>query len=252
MLPHENLIYVADQIHIPYGPRSTAELQQFSCAITEFLLQHNSKIIVVACNTATAAALNYLRQTFTDISFVGMEPAVKPAARQTQTGQVGVLATAATIQSERYADLMARFAQNVTVYEDPCFGLVQAIEAGHFATPQTKHLLQTILQPMLTRQVDTVVLGCTHYPFVIDVIAEIVGTAVSIIDPAPAVARQTERVLAKEGLLNQTNSSPHIRLITTGSRRDFASFVAQTLALDCVVETAVWQNKQLTLPTPAK
>lgn len=247
LMPHENLIYVADQGHVPYGPRSAAEIQHFSRAITHFLRQQQAKIIVVACNTATAAALNDLRQTFPDISFVGMEPAVKPAARQTQTGQVGVLATTTTIKSERYADLMARFAQDVTVYEDPCLGLVEAIEAGEFATPETKQLLQSILQPMLAKQVDTVVLGCTHYPFVVDVIEEIVGTAVSIIDPAPAVARQTQRVLGKEELLNQTNTSPRIRLLTTGNSTDFVSFVERTLALEAVVETAVWQNGQLTI-----
>lgn len=249
LLPQENLIYVADQGHVPYGPRSVAEIQQFSQAITEFLCQQTAKIIVVACNTATAAALNYLRNTFPDISFVGMEPAVKPAARQTKTGKVGVLATATTIQSERYADLMARFAQDVTVYEDPCVGLVQAIEAGDFATPETKQRLQTILQPMLAHQVDTVVLGCTHYPFVVNGIREVVGTAVSIIDPAPAVARQTQRVLEKEGLLNITNFSPSLRLITTGAKSQLDFFVKKTLGLDAEIETAVWQNTHLTQPS---
>ncbi len=244
LLPAENLIYIADQAHVPYGPRSITEIRQFSQAIIEFLCQQDAKMIVVACNTATAAALTYLRETFPHISFVGMEPAVKPAAQQTKTGNVGVLATAATIKSERYADLMHRFAQNVTVFEDPCIGLVRAIEAGEIDTPSTTELLQSILTPMQTHDVDTFVLGCTHYPFVLPIIKQIVGTAVSIIDPAPAVALQTKRILEKEGLLNITKLPSSIRFITTGEQHQLEQFVQHVLHYKDEVETAVWHNDQ--------
>lgn len=244
-MPQENLIYLADQAHVPYGPRSAQEIQQFSQAITEFLCQQNAKIIVVACNTATAAALTYLRKTYPEIAFVGMEPAVKPAAQETKTGNVGVLATATTIKSERYADLMHRFAQNVVVYEDPCIGLVKAIEAGKIEDASTSQLLQNILTPMQKNDVDTFVLGCTHYPFVLPTIEEILGTAVSIIDPAPAVARQTQRVLEKHSILNINTKSPTIRLITTGQVPLFAGFVNSTLCLDADAETAVWHNSKI-------
>ena len=244
-LPNEHLIYLADQAHVPYGPRSKAEIRQFSQAIVEFLCQQKAKIIVVACNTATGAALNYLRETFPQISFVGMEPAVKPAALQTKTGHVGVLATASTIKSERYADLMHRFAQNVTVYEDPCIGLVKAIEAGDIDSPSTTELLQSILSPMQTHHVDTFVLGCTHYPFVLPMIEQIVGTAVSIIDPAPAVARQTQRILHQEDLLNITDRQPPLRLITTGQKQQLQQFVRHVLQFEEEVETAVWQDNHL-------
>ena len=241
LLPHENLIYIADQEHVPYGPRPAQEIQQFSQAITDFLCQHNAKIIVVACNTATAAALNYLRETYPDMPFVGMEPAVKPAAQQTKAGKVGVMATATTIKSERYVDLMHRFARNIIVYEDPCVGLVKAIEAGKIENESTIQLLQQILAPMQANHVDTFVLGCTHYPFVLPAIEEILGTAVSIIDPAPAVARQTKRILEKNNLLNLTtaNPTPHYRFITTGQKYQLEHFVHQVLQLEAVVETAV-------------
>ena len=241
-LPNEHLIYLADQAHVPYGPRSQPEIRQFSHTIVEFLCQQSAKIIVVACNTATGAALNYLRETFPHISFVGMEPAVKPAALQTKTGNVGVLATASTIKSERYADLMHRFAQDVTVYEDPCIGLVKAIEAGDIDSPSTIELLQSILTPMQTHHVDTFVLGCTHYPFVLPMIREIVGTAVSIIDPAPAVARQTKRVLEKESLLNINQDQPMLRFITTGQKQQLQQFVHHVLQFEEDVETAVWDS----------
>ncbi len=239
LLPHENLIYIADQARVPYGTRATQEIQHFSSHIAHFLDQQHVKIIVVACNTATAAALPFLRQIFPHISFVGMEPAVKPAAQQTQSGKVGVLATAATIQSERYATLMHRFAQNVTVYEDPCLGLVEAIEAGAIAAPSTAVLLHNIIDPMLTKGVDTLVLGCTHYPFVAPIIADIVGTDVAIIDPAPAVARQTKQILTQQNLLNPTKNTPVIQFLTTGVPSQLNTFVQTILHWDVAIETAV-------------
>lgn len=198
-LPHEDLLFFADQGHVPYGPRPAGQIQQFSTSITQFLLDQGAKLIIIACNTATASALNHLRKTFPDVPFVGMEPAIKPGARKTKTGKVGVLATATTFESQRYASLMARFAQHVTLYEDPCRGLVERVEAGELDTPETEAFLRDVLNPMLLAGVDTFVLGCTHYPFVAPLIQRLVGSA-TLIDPTPAVIRQTKRLLTKYDL----------------------------------------------------
>ena len=173
-LPAADLVYLADQAHVPYGVRTLAEIRHFSQEITRFLLAQGSDLIVVACNTASGAALTYLRETFPQTPFVGMEPAVKPAARQTRSGMVGVLATVSTFGSPRYAHLMARFARTIQVFEDPCLGLVPLIEAGKVDAMETAVLLRRILTPMLTAGVDTLVLGCTHYPFVQPVIERLV------------------------------------------------------------------------------
>jgi len=141
IMPHENLVYFADQQHVPYGPRSDSEVQRFSLEISRFLIGLGAKIIVVACNTASAAALEYLRETLPDIAFVGMEPAIKPGAVETQNGRVGVLATVGTFDSRRYASLMTRFAREITVYEDSCPGLVEQIEAGELDSRETRIIL---------------------------------------------------------------------------------------------------------------
>ncbi len=241
LLPYESLIYVADQAHVPYGTRAKEEVQRFSKAIAQFLLAHEAKVIVVACNTASAAALSFLRFRFPQVLFVGMEPAVKPAARETETGKVGVLATQGTFASERYADLMTRFAQDVTVVQDPCLGLVDLIEQGDLA--ETESLLETIVTPMLAADVDTFVLGCTHYPFVIPVLRKVVGTAVSIIDPAPAIGRQVKRVLERSANLSSGLSPVQLDLYTTGQRVKFERQLQQLLGYEQAVKTAVWREK---------
>lgn len=238
LLPDEDLIYLADQAHVPYGPRPDAEVLQFSQRITQFLLAQNVKLVVVACNRASAAALTALRHAFPGVPFVGMEPAVKPAVQHTKTGKVGVLATVGTLQSERYASLMTRFARHLTVYEDPCLGLVDLIEAGQVDGPETEKLLHRVVEPMLAQGVDTLVLGCTHYPFIRPLL-EHIAPAAAIIDPAPAVARQTHRVLAQAGRRPPGNSG-QLRLISTGPAEPFARLARQLIAYEAVVETAVW------------
>ncbi|MEJ2750255.1 MAG: glutamate racemase, partial [Anaerolineae bacterium] len=229
-LPQEPILYLADQANVPYGSRSLAEIRAFSEAITRYLLQLGAKIIVVACNTASGAALTYLRQTFPDVLFVGMEPAVKPAARQTKSGKVGVLATAGTFESQRYEALMARFGQGVDVFENPCLGLVDLIEAGNLAGADTETLLRACVAPMLSQGVDTLVLGCTHYPFVRPLLEKIVGPAVNIIDPAPAVARQTIRLLQENDLLVEGTAVPPITALTTGPATQLEQFANQVLS----------------------
>lgn len=198
-LPREHTLYIADQAHVPYGSRQSAEVRAFSEGITRCLLDAGASVIVVACNTASAAALHDLRARFPDVPFVGMEPAVKPAAEHTRTGVIGVLATPATFQGDLFASLLDRYGGGVRVLTRPCPGLVAAVEAGALDGPATEALLRSHLEPMLAAGIDQLVLGCTHYPFLAPVISRIVGPGVAVLDPAPAVARQTARVLARLG-----------------------------------------------------
>ncbi|HUM25231.1 MAG TPA: glutamate racemase, partial [Anaerolineales bacterium] len=207
-MPEESVLYFGDQGHVPYGPRSMGQIQSFSAGITRFLLDHGSKLIVVACNTASAAALTYLRESFPGVSFVGMEPAVKPAAETTKTGRVGVLATPATFQGALYASVVERFGAGVELFQHTCPGLVSQIEKGELDSAATRAILEDALHPMLEKNIDTVVLGCTHYPFVIPLIQEVVGGAerVRVIDPAPSVAKQAKRLLEAAGMKNPAGS----------------------------------------------
>ncbi len=216
LMPTEPVIYFGDQGHIPYGPRSRDQIRDFSETITRFLLDKRAKLIVVACNTASAAALSYLRHSHPEMDFVGMEPAVKPAAEQTRTGVVGVLATPATFQGALFASVVERFAGGVELLKDTCPGLVQQIEAGNLDGPATRRILESALYPMLDRHIDTVVLGCTHYPFVIDQIQQIVGDGVRVIDPAPAVARQAKRLLDKKSTALSEGPRGAVQFYTSG------------------------------------
>lgn len=242
LMPDEDLIYFGDQAHVPYGPRSMAQIQKYSERITRFLLKHNSKIIVVACNTASAAALKYLRVTFPEISFVGMEPAVKPAAEKTQTGRVGVLATPATFQGALYASVVERFGAGVELFQHTCPGLVNQIEAGELDSPKTRAILEDALLPMLEKNIDTVVLGCTHYPFVIPLIRQIAGENVRVIDPAPSVARQVKRLLEAEGMMNQAGQGAGIRYFTSGVSAAMKSLLPLLLDTDGEVESVSWKK----------
>lgn len=242
LMPNENIIYFGDQGHVPYGPRPMEQIQDFSEGITRFLLSQNSKIIVVACNTASAAALTHLRQTFPDMKFVGMEPAVKPAAEKTQTGKVGVLATPATFQGALYASVVERFAHGVELFQNTCNGLVQQIELGNLEGDETRKILEDALYPMLEKNIDTVVLGCTHYPFVIPLIEKIVGEKVRVIDPAPAVAKQVKRLLEAREMLNQSRRDGSIRFVTSGDANAARSILQVLLGIDGNVETVKWKN----------
>jgi glutamate racemase len=177
----------------------------------------------VACNTATAAALEHLRLTFPDTPFVGMEPAVKPGAVQTRSGKIGVLATAGTFESQRYASLLARYGDGIIAYESDCPGLVEQIEAGALDSQETRNILEEAIRPMLAAGVDTLILGCTHYPFVQPQVEQIAGPGVTIIDPAPAVAQQAKRVLEKLGVGGDgLETAEPIQLFTSGDEASFA------------------------------
>ena len=245
LLPSQPVIYLGDQFHVPYGQRSLEEVRQFSTAITKFLLAKGAKLIVVACNTASAAALHPLREDFPEVPFVGMEPAVKPAAEQTHTGVVGVLATYATFQGALYASVVERFARGVTVLQDPCIGLVDQIEKGNLSGVETHRILERALLPMLAKGIDRVVLGCTHYPFVIPLIQEIVGPDVVVINPAPAIARQTHRLLQEHGWLADHNSSAPMEFYTTGNLQQFQSLLSLLMKEQSPVHQAIWKGLQL-------
>lgn len=242
-MPEEDVIYLGDQGHVPYGPRPMVQIQQFSEAITRFLLNSGAKIIVVACNTASAAALQYLRGQFPHVPFVGMEPAVKPAAEHTQSGVVGVLATPATFQGALYASVVERFANGVVLLQHTCPGLVNQIEQGDLNGPQTRAILEDALLPMLAQGIDTVVLGCTHYPFVIPLIQEIVGGNVRVIDPAPAVARQVRRVLEAKGVKRPGGGKGSVRVFTSGQVNALRSLLPRLLGEEALIESVVWEGE---------
>ncbi len=245
-LPDESILFMADQGHVPYGGRPLEEVRQFAVSITRFLLDQGAKLIVVACNAASAAALHHLRQVFPTVPFVGMEPAIKPAAEHTHTGIVGVLATPATFQGALYASVIERFAQGVTVLQDTCPGLVVQIEAGSLDTPETRQILERALQPMLEHGIDTVVMGCTHYPFVIPLIQEITGPNVRVIDPAPAVVRQISRLLEHRQLRAAPGREPApLHVWTSGNPGHLQSLLPILLGESHLVQGLIWQNELL-------
>ena len=244
LMPEEDILYFGDQGHVPYGPRSMGQIQNFSEGITKFLLDHDSKLIVVACNTASAAALAYLRERFPLVPFVGMEPAVKPAAETTRTGKVGVLATPATFQGALYASVVERFGTGVEFFQHTCPGLVNQIEKGELSSEDTRAILEDALLPMLdaSRNIDTVVLGCTHYPFVIPLIEQIVGKNVRVIDPAPSVAKQVKRLLEVAGTKSQAQGRASVRFFTSGNPSEMKSMLPVLLGESGDVELVIWKN----------
>lgn len=244
-LPAQDVIYFADQAHVPYGSRPLEQVREYSKTITEFLLDQGAGLIVVACNTASAAALKMLRTQYAPIKFVGMEPAIKPAAEQTKTGSVGILATPATFQGALYASVVERFANGVQILQVTCPGLVAQIESGDLAGPKTRRILENALLPMLAKGVDTIVLGCTHYPFVIPLIQQIAGASVRVIDPAPAVARQTGRMLAEIGLLSASESSGRSVYFTSGDPERFDQFASAVLQDEIHSSHLKWRNDRL-------
>lgn len=241
-MPHEDILYLADQGHVPYGPRSLAEVRGFSEAITRYLLEAGAKLIVVACHTASAAALTHLRATFPEVQFVGMEPAVKPAAETTDSGVVGVLATAATFQGELYASVVERFAQDVRVLPSTCPGLVRQIEAGDLTGSETRRILEEVLTPMLAEGIDAVVLGCTHYPFVADLIGEIAGPGVRIIEPSEAIARQTQRLLMQSQLANDVDKAGVTRYLTSGDPAEMQRQIESLLGVVAQPVGLTWED----------
>lgn len=194
-LPQYDLVYFADSKYCPYGPRPQAEIRALSKRIVEFLISKNCGVIVVACNTASAAALYYLRETFPHIQFVGMEPAVKPAARATRSGKIAVLATQGTFAGELFSNTRDEYARDVQVLTVYPSDWVARVERGDIDTPETFASVARVIEPLLAQDVDEIVLGCTHYPFLEPLIEQIAQGRATILDPSDAVAEQTARVL---------------------------------------------------------
>lgn len=208
LLPHESLLYVADCGYIPYGEKSPAFILERSRQVAGFFREQGAKAVVIACNTATVAAVADLRLDYPDWPLVGMEPAVKPAAAATRSGVVGVLATTGTLQSAKFAALLDRFATDVRVITQPCPGLVELIESGDLSSPALRQLLQVYIDPLLSAGCDTIILGCTHYPFLKPLLAQMLPASIILIDTGAAVARQLKRLLGERDLLATDPAQP--------------------------------------------
>lgn len=249
LLPESEYVYYSDNAHCPYGEKSPEYIQDRARAITERLLKEGADVIVVACNTATAAAISVLRSEYSDASsqevrdrvqkltggrhdhicFIGMEPAVKPAALGTKTGVVGVLATAGTLKGSKYLKTKESVDDQVNVFEHVGRGFVELVEEGRLSGSEAEDVVKASLGPLLSAGADIIVLGCTHYPFLLPVLQKVAGPDIRFIDPAPAVARQLVHVLERDGMLSAGEassalarnasavpSSPHVKLLSSG------------------------------------
>lgn len=250
LLPEAEYVYYSDNAHCPYGEKSPEYIQNRARAITERLLKEGADVIVVACNTATAAAISVLRSEYSDASsqevrdrvreltggrhdhicFIGMEPAVKPAALGTRTGVVGVLATAGTLKGSKYLKTKESVDDQVNVFEHVGWGFVELVEEGRLSGSEAEDVVKASLVPLLSAGADIIVLGCTHYPFLLPVLQKVAGPDIRFIDPAPAVARQLVHVLERDGMLSAGDassalarnasavpSSPHVKLLSSGN-----------------------------------
>ena len=225
-LPHEHLLYVGDSGCAPYGDRSAAFVTERAAAMTRFLVELGAKAVVVACNTATAIAVESLRARLA-VPIIAIEPAVKPAASRTRTRIVGVLATTATLSSPNMAKLLANYGSDVEFLVQPCPGLADQVERGELASEETRVLVERYVRPLTDKGADILVLGCTHYPFLSPLIEEIAGPGVDVIDPATAVARELRRRLQSADLLRTGTEPGSERFWTTGSVEAVASIVEQ-------------------------
>ncbi len=211
LLPEEKYIYYSDNAHCPYGEKSREYIIERSREITRFLLENGCDIIVVACNTATAAAIATLREEF-PVRFIGMEPAVKPAVKTTKTGVVGVLATAGTLRADKYLNTRERFSEGVRITEHVGQGFVELVEKGCLTGPEAESIVKASLKPLLDDGADRIVLGCTHYPFLWETISKTAAELypdrdIEIIDPAPAVARHLLEIMKQEGIIRKEGFS---------------------------------------------
>lgn len=220
-MPDESLIYLADTAHVPYGDKDEAFVYQRCIAVTDFLLAQGIKALVVACNTATAAAVSQLRQDYPDLPIIGMEPAIKPAVTVTRNGVIGVLATTGTLRSHRFASLLKRYAAGVEVKSQACPGLADRIEAGELDSAETRSLLLKYVEPLISSGCDTVVLGCTHYPFLRPLLQELLPADIAIVDTGAAVARRVKMVLQEcQGF--SCNNAPSVSVWASGSHEHMA------------------------------
>jgi glutamate racemase len=238
LLPNESLLYFADSGFAPYGEKPEAVIVERAVSIAAFLLTQNIKALVVACNTATAAAIAGLRSRYPDLPVVGVEPGLKPAASLTHSGTIGVLATASTLASEKFLKLQSQVAQDarVTFLLQACNGLAHQIEKGELSSRETQQLVERYVTPLLAQQADTLVLGCTHYPFVEQLIRDVAGPEVKIVDTGEPVARQLQRLLEQRDLLRQIPATDRLMAFTTGSSSTLSLAFSKLLRLEALVQ----------------
>ncbi len=215
LLPNESTIYLADSANAPYGPKGKDTIIAYSKKNTELLLKKQCKLIVVACNTATTNAISVLRQTY-PVPFIGIEPAIKPAALQTKTKAIGILATKGTLSSALFSKTSAQFTTNIKVIEQEGNGIVELIENGKLVSEEMINLLSCYLKPMIAAKIDYLVLGCTHYPYLMPLLNKLLPAHVKIIDSGQAVAKQTKAILEQNNLLNLSGCNPKIDFFTNG------------------------------------
>lgn len=212
LLPDHSTLYVCDQAHVPYGPRTHTEVRRFTTSMMQYLINQGANPIVIACNTASGAALQHVRKVFPETDFIGLVPAIKPAAESTQSGRIGVLATAGTFRGKLYLHVKNEFAVDVVVYQETVPGLVEQIESGNIDSKKTREILKKALLPMLSKGIDRIVLGCTHYPFAEKIIQEIIGDEIQIVEPGEAVARRVQFILGD----STADHEPKHHFLSTG------------------------------------
>lgn len=235
LLPYENLLYIADSAFAPYGNKPLEWILQRCHSLTQFLADQNAKAVVVACNTATAAAIGELRQHFS-LPVIAMEPGVKPAIAATRSGVVGVLATENTLLSKQFTTLLHRYAEDVKVVSQPCPGLVEQVEAGEFDNPVTRQLIRRYVEPLLQANADTIVLGCTHYPLLAKQIADIIGPGITFIETGQAVARQLARKLTESQLQTTSNKPGTVHYWTSGNVDHIGAVISTIMGTTIRVE----------------
>lgn len=236
MMPAEDVIYIADSAYVPYGVRPPEEIRERSIAVARFLIERGVKLVVVACNTASAIAIDDLRAAFPETTFVGLEPAVKPAVGMSMTGRVGVLATPRTVSGQRLRVLIEHWSDGVQVHSIAGNGMVELVEAGVLEGEAVNAVLRPVLDPLLADNVDVLVLGCTHYPFLRDAIQAYIGPDVRIIDSGNAIARRTLSLLQERHMLHDRGQPGSIAFTTTGDPADARRVVKVLVGRDLDVE----------------
>ena len=231
LLPYEDTIYLADSKNAPYGPKGKEAITNLCIKNTELLISKGCKLIVVACNTATTNAINVLRSTY-KIPFIGIEPAIKPAALHTKTNAVGILATKGTLSSALFSKTSDLFASNIKVIEQVGDGIVSLIENGNLYSEDMKLLLQNYMQPMIDANIDCLVLGCTHYPYLMPILKDILPKHVTIIDSGEAVAKQTKTILNANNLLNTEITKSKLQFFTNGNPEVMTALLGDNLAVE--------------------
>ncbi len=234
-LPNESVIYYADSANCPYGPKNKETIISLASKVVDFLIEKNCKIIIVACNTATAAAIDFLRSRYS-LPFIGMEPAVKPAALDSKTKSIAVLATEGTFNGKLYVDTSKKYAKDVELNIKVGNKLVDIVEKGLINDPTTERHLAELVKPLIDKDIDHLVLGCTHYPFLIEKLEKVLPQNVKIIDPAPAIIKQTKKILEQFDLLNKQDDKPSYKFYSSGNTKVLKNILNEITNLEYILD----------------